>query len=303
MNRIFVTGGSGLLGTTLALALRDKYPVTLGLHHRTVALERVCTSRASLESVDDVQRAFDGMQPSVVVHAAGLADVERCEEDVHLAWHLNVTLAANVAAACAKCRIRLVHISTDHLFAGDEPLVGESHPVAPRNVYARSKAEAERRVLDACPDALIVRTNFYGWGPPYRRSFSDTILASLRRREPISLFDDVFYTPILAEALADAVSDLATLGTRGIVHVAGDERISKYEFGLRVARRFRLDSSLVTPIALGDQPRLAPRPRDMSLSNAYARRLLDRPLGGVEAHLARLHEQEEAGVAGEAGRL
>lgn len=300
---VFITGGSGLLGLSWAMALRDRRPVTLGLHDRTVALTGVGTHRSSLDTVDDVVRALDVVQPGMVVHTAGLTRVEVCEADPPLAQHANVDLAANVALACARRGLPLVHVSTDHLFRGDQAVVGETHPIAPQNVYGRTKAEAERRVLDAHPDALVVRTNFYGWGPRYRASFSDTIVEALRQGEAITLFSDVFYTPILAEVLSRAVHDLVDLKVSGIVHVVCDERISKYDFGLKIAARFRLDPGRIRPGLLADQPALVRRPHDMSLSNKNTCRLLGRALGGIDAHLARLHQQEQLGVARELQNL
>lgn len=293
--RVFITGGSGLLGLSWALAVRDRCRVVLGLHERQVTLAGVSTHYASLDTVGEVALALDLLQPSLVVHTAGLANVDRCEADPALARHLNVELAANVAVACAKRRVRLIHVSTDHLFQGTVPLVEESHPVAPLNIYAATKAEAEGRVLAAHPDALVVRTNFYGWGPSYRSSFSDMIVHTLRRGESVTLFDDVFYTPILAESLSLIVHELVDLNVKGIVHVSGDERLSKYQFGLQIARQFDLDPALIHGGSIDATATLAPRPRDMSLSNARARHLLGRSLGGNEAQLARLRQQETTG--------
>ena len=233
------------------------------------------------------------------MHAAGLASVEACEEDEASAYHVNVEIARNVAIACNRHGVSLVHVSTDHLFRGDHALTTEQQSVDPKNAYARTKAEAERQVLDACPEALVVRTNFFGWGSRRRRSFSDRILDALRAGSSITLFTDVFYTPILAETLSQAVYDLVHAKARGIVHVSGDDRASKYHFGLRVAEHFGLDAGLIRPGLLTDQPSLVRRPSDMSLSNARARELLGRGLGGIDAHLTRLHQQEQLGLAQE----
>lgn len=300
---IFITGGSGLLALSWAIALRDRHAVTLGLHERVVSLRDVATHPASLDTVDGVLRALDTITPGLVVHAAGLTNVERCEANPELAHHVNVELAANVARACAQRRVSLVHISTDHLFDGSRPLVDETEPVDPQNTYARTKAAAEIRVLEANPEALVVRTNFYGWGPRYRHSFSDFVVDSLRRGSPVTLFRDVAYTPIVAAALKDAVLELAALRISGIVNVVGDERLSKYEFGVRIAKTFELDLELIRPGLLADQPALVRRPRDMSLSNAKVRELLQRELGGVDAHLEELHRQERLGLAQEVQNL
>lgn len=301
--QIFFTGGSGLLALNWALAQRDRYSITLGLHEREIALAGVQTRKIDLESVDHLIRAFEDVQPQIVIHTAGLTSVEKCEADPDLAERVNVQLAANVAQACAKHGLPLVHISTDHLFAGVASLANEASPVKPINVYGRTKAEAESRVLEAHPMAMVIRTNFYGWGTSYRHSFSDVLIEALRAGKELTLFRDVFYTPILVETAAQAVHDLIDLKASGIFHVVGDERISKYEFGRKLAQEFKLDASLIKPGYIIDQASLVQRPHDMSLSNQKTRKLLGRKLGGVDEHIARLHQQEQYGLAQELQKL
>jgi len=165
--------------------------------------------------------------------------------------------------------------------------------VAPLNAYGRTKAEAEMRVLEVHPAALVIRTNFYGWGTTYRSSFSDWVLSGLRARKIMTLFGDVHYSPILAEVLVRAVHELVAIGADGIFHVVGDERISKLDFGRRTAAAFGLDASSILPGVLADRTTGIQRPKDMSLSNAKLRQRLGRNLGGVTDHLARLRQQED----------
>lgn len=297
--KVFITGGSGLLALNWALAIRQNHTVTLGLHERTVSLVGVQTQKVELESVEHLVRTFDDARISMVVHAAGFTNVEECEAKPDLARHINVDLAGNVAKACAKLGLPLIHISTDHLCSGEMPLLAETSPVTPVNVYGRTKAEAELQVLEAHPLALLIRTNFYGWGTSYRRSFSDMIIESLRSGKDLSLFTDVFYTPILVETVAKAAHELLDLKASGIVNIVGDERISKYEFGIRIAEEFGFDAGLIKPGFLTDQVALVQRPRDMSLSNQKACKLLGRQLGSIAEHMARLHQQEQSGLARE----
>lgn len=296
---VFITGGSGLLALNWAIALRDRHRIVLGLHSRMVAPAGVGVYRVRLDSLDDLHRVYDEIEADLVVHTAGLTNVEACEADPQRAHHVNVDLAATVAVACAARHLPLVHISTDHLFRGDDEMVGETHRIDPQNVYGRTKAEAEVRVLEAHPGALVVRTNFYGWGPSYRRGFSDKVLDALRNDDPITLFEDVFFTPILCETLSHAVHELVHRNATGIVNVVGDQRISKYEFGLKIAREFGLDDRRVTAGRMDDHAALVKRPHDMSLSNERVRRVLGRTIGDVDAHLRRLHQQEKNGVARE----
>jgi dTDP-4-dehydrorhamnose reductase len=300
---VLITGGAGLLAVNWALALRDTCAVTLGMHDRVVVLSGVNTQMINLESVDDLVHVLALNQINIVVHAAGLTNVDLCETQPELARHVNIQLAANVAKACANLGLSLIHISTDHLFAGTEALVSEDCPVTPVNVYGLTKAEAEQKVLQAHPKALVIRTNFYGWGPSYRPSFSDVVLEALRSGKELTLFKDVFYTPILIKTVALAAHSLVDLKADGIFHVVGDERISKYEFGCKVAEEFKLDASLIKLGYLADQARLVTRPHDMSLSNEKLCKQIGRTLGTVAEHIAVLHQQEQSGRAREIAKL
>jgi len=296
---VLLTGGSGLLALNWAAARRTEQRVILGLHRRRVSLRGAESVVVNPASIDELRGVFTAIRPQMVVHTAGLTSIEVCESRPDLAQHVNVELAATVAEACASLHLPLVHISTDHLFAGDVPMVDESAEPAPLNVYARTKADAERRVLAVWPTALVIRTNFYGWGTSYRRSFSDTVLAALRSGEGMSLFTDVFYTPILADVVARVCHQLVDAGASGVFHVAGEDRLSKYDFGCRLADRFGLDTSRLRPGSITDLPALAPRPRDMSLNTDAVRAAVHHRLGGVDAHLELLRQQEEAGLARE----
>jgi dTDP-4-dehydrorhamnose reductase len=269
--------------------------VTLGLHRRRVLLSGTDAQPIDLDSPAALSAAVERVAPDLIVHTAGLTSVEACEEDPTEAYRVNVQLAANVAEVCADAGVPLVHISTDHLFAGVDILVDEDVPPDPVNVYGRTKAEAEARVLAAWPEALVVRTNIFGWGPPHRPSFSDTIIQALRGGRQITLFEDVHYTPILIEVLVAAVHDLVAEGARGIYHVAGDERVSKLEFGRCISRHFGLDPRWIRPGRLAENTKLVQRPREMSLSNRRATDLLGRALGGMEDQVLRLWEQEREG--------
>jgi dTDP-4-dehydrorhamnose reductase len=300
---VLITGGAGLLAVNWAVAIRERHRVVLGLHHRSVSISGVEALTMDLESIDSVMRSIESVGASMVVHTASLTSVERCESNPELARHVNVTLSANVAGACSKADIPLIHVSTDHLFSGNMPFVGEAELPAPVNVYGSTKAEAEVRVLEANPGALVIRTNFYGWGPSYRQSFSDVIIQGARGGRTLTLFNDVTYTPILIEHAVEAAHELCGLGASGVFNVVGDERLSKYQFGLKVADAFNLSRDHIKPGALSDQVDLVRRPVDMSLSNQKVRLRLARPLGTMEQHLARLRDQEKEDSSAEVRAL
>jgi len=300
---IFITGGSGLLAINWAIAVREQYSVVLGLYDRNISMTGVEKRYINLESIDDIIHMFESCKPKIVIHTAGLTSVEACEANPELAKHVNADLSGNVAQACANLDLRLVHISTDHLFSGNDPLVNENYPVDPKNVYGRTKAEAEARVIEIHSAALVIRTNFYGWGPSYRSSFSDVIINALRSGKEINLFKDVFYSPILAEKLASIVHELINIHAKGIFHVVGDNRISKYEFGIKLATYFQLKQSLIKPVLFGDKPGLVQRPYDLSLSNKKTCDLIGRKIGNIDVDIERLYQLEQIGIAKEIQKL
>ncbi|MGV8952320.1 MAG: SDR family oxidoreductase [Cypionkella sp.] len=292
MGKLLLTGGSGLLALNWARAMAGQWGINLALNRRPVVLAGTESRVIDLASADAIGRALDQVEPELVIHTAGLTDVERCEQDPAEAHLVNVTIAENIALRCAARNIKLVHISTDHLFDGTMSMVDERQSPYPLNVYGRSKAEGEARVLAAAPSAIVARTNFYGWGPSYRRSFSDRIIDSLRRDEPIGLFEDVYFTPILADYLVEAVHGLVEAGAEGIYNVTGDQRLSKYDFGLEVASAFGLDQTLVRSARLSDRGELTRRPLEMSLCNKKVVDRLGHKMGDVATHLDRLLQLE-----------
>ena len=290
--KVIITGGAGLLGLNWGYHIRDRYEPVLGIHSRHIRPEGITTQQFNLDSPGKFLADVKPFEPAVIIHAAGLTSIEECEADPGLAWKVNVELSRHVCEACRELDIPMVHISTDNLFDGTSPMVGEEHDVHPVNIYGKTKAEAERVIQETNDDVIIVRTNFYGWGPAYKPSFSDTIIRTLRQGRELSLFEDVFYTPILISDLVSATHELLDKGQSGVFHVVGDERLSKLAFGHRVAEIFGLDASRIRPGRLKDMSNLTSRPYDMSMSNEKVRGTLGRSIGTVTEQLERLRKQE-----------
>jgi len=293
---ILITGGSGLLAINWACVARSSgWKVILGTHRRQVALRGAIARPIELDDPEFLRHRLAEIAPDLVVHTVGLTSVDDCEKNPALARRVNAEFARNVAEAAAQENIRLVHISTDHLFAGTRSVCSESDQPEPLNEYARSKLLAEEWVQQAHPEALILRTNFFGWGHAYRHSFSDWILSDLRAGRSTTLFDDVYFTPILADSLAIAAHRLLEKSASGIFNLVGDERFSKYQFGILLAKAFGLPAELIRRGRISDLKMLAKRPPDMSLNNSKARRILGEGPGRLETFFSILRRQEMEG--------
>ena len=297
--KILITGGSGLLALNWALQDRNEFDVILALHQKEISLRGTQYIKIDSSSYELLSKKIDILKPDIIVHTAGLTSVESCETNPQLAHAVNVEFAGNVALICYRKGIQLVHISTDHLFSGDPLMADESLPTSAMNVYGKTKALAEKLVFQNCPKVLIIRTNFYCWGPSYRSSFSDIVINTLRQGKGLNLFDDVFYTPILAEKLILVVHKLIEIRECGIFNVVGDDRISKYHFGLAVAKQFGLNANLIKRSKMKERQELVQRPQDMSLSNNKVTLATGLKIGCIKEHLKILFEQERLGYLNE----
>lgn len=299
MKRVLITGGSGLLALNWACSMRDAFQIYLAMHRHNVELDRVCSVSVDVDSPDLLVKQMEDIGPDLVVHAAGLANVDACEREPAMALHVNAVLSRHVARATARLKIKLIHISTDHLFSGNGMMYREDAPPEPQNSYARTKLLAEQWVSDANPDALLLRTNFFGWGHAGRQSFSDWIISNLRSGRQITVFGDVYFTPILADKLAVIGHALVVQGVAGIFNVVGDERLSKYDFACKIADRFSLPRDLIKYGKITDSNLTAARPKDMSLDNRKARLLLNHRFGAVDDFVKILFQQEQEGRSDE----
>ena len=290
---LLITGGSGLLAVNWAISVREQYEVILLLHHRRILLQGVRTTFNPLDSLGECLSVLEKYKPDFVIHTAGMTNVEVCESNFDVAREVNSVLAKNIAIACNNKAVKLVHISTDHLFSGEQEFHTEQSSPHPINNYAKTKLEGEQQVLEHCKDALIIRTNFFSNGTKYRQSFSDFILNKLRKNETVNLFSDVFFTPILVDELSKRTHQLINLNLSGVFNVTSNYRISKYYNGIKLANCFDMDVALVNDISIDEKPNLVKRPKDMSLSNSKLCQALNLTLSSIDEQLQKLKKQHE----------
>jgi dTDP-4-dehydrorhamnose reductase len=275
--KVLVTGAAGLLGAHIAAALAPTEEV-LGLdRHPWWGDEPVRLELGDLTDGDALERTVRQFKPDVVFHCAALVNVDACEQSTAQAFASNAELPGRLARAVSPGCL-FVYIATDGVFRGEDPFASEEMPPEPRTVYGRSKLAGEVEVASATPNHLILRTNFFGWSSGRKQTSAEWLYGALERQEPITLFDDFYFTPIYVVAFASAMLRLIDTGARGLFHLAGGERVSKCEFGLRLASQAGFSTANVRRGSILSASLAAPRPRDMSLSTARAAAVLGAPL-------------------------
>jgi len=267
--RILVTGASGLLGLNLALSAAK----VLGGGHQifgTVKDHALLPEAFTAISIDlripgAVGRLLEQTQPDWVIHCAAMANVDACEADPGQARQLNSDLPTELAAHVARGGARLVHISTDAVFDGQRGGYSEDDTPHPLGVYARTKLDGEQGVAQANPEAIIARVNLFGWSLSGARSLGEFFFSNLSAGKRVLGFTDVYFCPLLANDIAPILIQMLEKRLSGLYHVVSRECVSKYEFGVRIARRFGLDESLITPASVADAGLKAARSPNLTL--------------------------------------
>ena len=276
--RMLVTGGSGYLGRWVVRLARAGWDVTATyLTHPVHQADEPGALWRQLDVRDEaaVVALVQEVCPAAIVHTAASNPGEGADFET-----VNGAGTRHVARAAALYSARLIHVSTDVVFDGEQGNYVEEDVPAPITPYGYSKALSEEEVHSSGAEAIIVRTSLiYGWRPRLDRQ-TRWIVNALNTGQPVHLFTDEIRCPIWVESLAAAVIELAGSEYTGVLHMAGAQALSRYEFGVRLARFHGLDPAPL--IAARSRESGLRRPLDCTLDCARARALLRTPLPGVD---------------------
>lgn len=292
--KILITGGSSFLATNWCYTKSDDYEIILGLNKTKSPIKKKLIKYLNYGDENILINEILEIKPDIIIHTIGLTNVDECEKFPELSFLLNSKLAQTIAKIAKSLSIHFVHISTDHLFKGEKKYVEESERTCPINIYGKSKADGENKVIKENPSSLVIRTNFFGWGTKSKLSITDWIICNLKNNIKINAFDDVFFTPILIEDLVTCIYCLLEAGSVGIYNISGNERVSKYDFALKTADIFSLNKDLIVRSSIDDYKFLAKRPYDMSLSNNKLNKEIDYTQKSLLTSLEKLKHQLSA---------
>jgi dTDP-4-dehydrorhamnose reductase len=202
-----------------------------------------------------------------VINTAGYVRVDEAENDVERCMRENAIGPAILAAACARHGIHLTTFSSDLVFdGGQDKAYVESSALSPLNVYGRSKAEAEQRVLDKHPGALVVRTSAF-FGPWDKHNFVTLALQALERGDTFTAASDMTVSPTYVPDLVHACLDLAVDAETGIWHLANAGGVTWAELALKAAQAAGVDASRLEAKPSADCGFVAARPRYTAMTS------------------------------------
>jgi dTDP-4-dehydrorhamnose reductase len=264
--RILITGASGLLGLNLALTTGRGHVVT-GVDRSTLKSAPFPIIQTDLLKTAAVPNILKESNPEAVIHCAAMADVDTCELHPDLARQVNTELPGRLADECARRRVRFVHISTDAVFNGQKSgAYTESDIPEPEGVYSTTKYDGEKSVLQVNPAAIVARVNFYGWSLSGKRSLAEFFINNLSNGRNVNGFTDVTFCPMFVAQLGDILIKMLERGLHGLYHAVGPQAMSKYQFGVEIARKFGLREGLISPQSVDNSKLPTPRSHNLWLS-------------------------------------
>jgi dTDP-4-dehydrorhamnose reductase len=295
MARILVTGASGLLGINLSMEAMREHEV-IGVDRGTLKSAPFRVIQADLLQKRAIDSVLDASQPNWLINCAALASLEQCEEHPDHARILNAELPGELASVCAKKDICFIHISTDAVFDGTkENAYTEEDEPSPPGVYSQTKLDGEGAVQQANPQAIIARVNFYGWSLGGRRSLGEFFVNNLSQEKNVKGFTDITFCPMLVNDTARLLLEMLSKGLGGLYHVVGAQPMSKYQFGIQVARRFGLRESLITPQSVEASGLTAKRSHNLWLSTHKLSTDLGHEIPTFSTGLAEFYTQFQQG--------
>jgi dTDP-4-dehydrorhamnose reductase len=274
LNTIWITGAGGLIGSALLQTAPEFFPDA-----SVVGLTRPALDLTDFEAV---RAAFRRQTPQLVIHCAALSSSTACQSDPALARKVNVEVTELLAELAVNISFYL--FSTDLVFDGRTGHYSESTTVNPLMVYGETKVAAERIVL-ANPGHTVIRTSLNGGtSPSGDRGFNEQLRLAWQTGRPVKLFTDEFRSPIPATITSRAVWELAKLGKTGLYHIAGGERLSRWEIGKLIAARWPGLSPKIEATVL-KEAQGSPRPPDISFDCSKAQQFLSFALPGLSRWL------------------
>ncbi len=264
--RILITGSNGLLGQKLVKLLANnpniQFLATSTGENRIKSITGFDYTSLDITNKNQVEQVFNQFKPTVVINTAAMTNVDACEDQKEQCWNLNVNAVKNLIEASGNHQTHLIHLSTDFVFDGENGPYKEEDKPNPLSYYGLSKYEAEKLLQASSIKWSIVRTIIV-YGVVEDMSRSNIVLwakQALERGNPLTIVNDQYRMPTLAEDLAQACWLIAEKSATGIYNISGKDFMSILELVNRVADFYGYDKSIISPIASSLLNQAAKRP-------------------------------------------
>ncbi len=275
--KLIITGASGFLGYHLLRVTSAEWEVYGITHSKGFDFKNALAINCDLRNYIELGNFIDDIEPDAIIHTAAISDANFCEQNKELSYEVNVEATKNLAGICCDFKIPFAFTSTDLVFDGKQGMYKEDDAKNPLSVYGEQKSIAEYEALRIYPEATIFRLPLmFGAAEASAFNYLQKLIAQIKNSETAPLFHDEYRSVCGAKSIAKGI--LKLINETGTIHLAGKEKLSRYEFGLKAAKAFGLDESLLHSCSQKEVKMAAPRPADVSLNISKAKSLGFAPL-------------------------
>jgi dTDP-4-dehydrorhamnose reductase len=257
--KILIFGASGQLGLELSKILQGDL---IKVYNSNEIEDGYKLDLTNFSMVEDF---ILKKKPDIIINTAAITDVDKCETEKDIAYKVNAEAVKHIVRAARVIEAYFIQISTDYVFDGQKGLYKEEDLPNPINYYGLTKLLGDTYVL-SYDDSLVIRTS----GIFRNKGFPIYVYKTLKENKEVNAFKG-YYSPISARKLAEAINEIIQYRKTGIINIAG-ERISRYEFALKIKEKFNLDGIIKEVDNVKSW--IAKRPFDSSLDISKAKKLL-----------------------------
>ncbi|KAB2878885.1 SDR family oxidoreductase [bacterium] len=283
---LLITGGTGNLGSHLVrIALKSgKWDEVHSTYHALNPNFHKIFWHFT-DARNSILPMLTRINPTCIIHTMALSSPDECEKRKLDAWQINVKATGEIITYANLNAVRFVYTSTDLVFDGEKGDYSEEDKTCPVNFYGDTKLEVENDILEKFTTANYVTARLgllYGFNLNQRLNFFDTLYNGLRNQDSVTLFKDQFRSMMNISNAAECLMELASNTYQGMIHLAGPERISRYDFGLRLAHHLKLPDAAIVGIKTEEMQSLSKRPKDVSMNISLALKTLKTPIQSVD---------------------
>ncbi len=261
--RILIFGSNGMLGQRLTeqYLCDENVELFCSSFEDDSFMKDVDYKQVDLSDKKEIKSLINQFYPDIIINAAAYTSVDKSEEERELAWAINADAPGKISKYGNAIDAKLVHLSTDYVFDGNEGPYDEKELPNPINYYGRSKLAGENAIKANLCKYAILRTNvLYGPAKYGRMDFVKWVVNSVREGKSIKIVNDQINNPTYIDDLVQGILKVIEFGKEGIYNIGGTEFLDRFEFTLRIADFFELDKSKIKPISTAELNQLAKRP-------------------------------------------
>jgi len=267
--KIFITGGSGLLGQYLNIELSKKHEILTQYRTAEGNCKKYNSVKLSITEYDKIENIFTSFNPDVVIHAAAVSSPETADKlSAKDVFEINVNSTRRLAGFCEKYKSRLFYISTDLVYAGYRgSILSEDSKLVPISIYAETKLMGEVKIEETFDNYVILREALLiGFGLNHSRNNFQMMYENLKNGKPVKLFTDQFRSPLSLTDSARIIGELIDKDVRKeIFNLGGRDRVSRSEIGEIVCDKTGFDKNLIIKTTM-DEVGMPYNVKDVSLS-------------------------------------